>query len=187
MNTGHELGCSWFERVSSMIDNELDAAQAPMVRAHAEGCPHCLPLLLRSTYDSPRSTSRELATFPFKQTRVFRIVTVMAGIAIIVGSFPAFIRGNTSGDALHDLRHLSIWQVAIGAAVATAGITTRFSRLILVMAGVFLLLTGAAVVYDLVTHHSGPWADLTHVFEVGAALLLIRFALPFTKSARFAS
>jgi hypothetical protein len=103
-------------------------------------------------------------------------------VAIVVGSFPGFVRGNTSGDAFHDLRHLSIWQVAIGVAVASAGITTRFSRLILVMVAVFLLLTGVAVVYDLVTDHRGPWADPTHVIEVVAALVLARLAYPYTRT-----
>lgn len=187
MNTDHDHVCSWFERVSSMIDGELDAAQVPMVRIHADGCPRCSPMLRGFTNESTRPTTRALDPLPFERSRAFRLVAIVAGIAIVVGSFPGFIRGNTSGDALHDLRHLSIWQVAIGVAVATAGITTRFSRLILVMAGVFLVLTGVAVIYDLATGHRGPWADPTHVFEVVAAFVLARFALPYSRTHRLRS
>lgn len=183
MNGDSTITCPWSERVSSMIDGELDGAQIPLVRAHSETCVVCSRLMPGAVESvGPDSITDRLAPLPFQHSRAFRIASVVVGLVIVVGSIPGFVRGNTSGDALHDLRHLSIWQVAIGVAVASAGITSRFSRLILVMAGTFLALTAVATVYDLVTGHRGPWTDPTHVVEVIAALLLARFALPLTRT-----
>lgn len=183
MSGDSTMVCPWSERVSSMIDGELDGAQIPLVRAHSETCVVCCRLM-SGVVEGVRQSSAvdRLAPLPFDRSRPFRVATVVVGLAIVVASIPGFVRGNTSGDALHDLRHLSIWQVAIGVAVASAGITSRFSRLILVMVGTFLVLTAVATVYDLVTGHRGPWTDPTHVVEVVAALLLARFASPLART-----
>ena len=183
MNLETKDECPWWERVSSMIDGELDDAQIPLVQAHSETCVMCSRLVPGVVEGARRSSVVDrLAPLPFERSRSFRVAAVVVGLAIVVGSVPGFVRGNTSGDALHDLRHLSIWQVAVGVAVASAGVTTRFSRLILVLVGTFLLLTAVATVYDLVTGHRGPWTDPTHVVEVVAALILARFALPLTRT-----
>jgi len=181
MTANEDPACSWFERVSAMIDGELEESQAPMVRLHASLCEKCAPLLGARITAIPRLGSTEFPAPPFQPSLPFRIVAVIAGVAIVVGSIPGFIRGNTNGDALHDLRHLSIWQVAIGVAVTTVGLTIRFSRLILVMVGVFLVLTGIAVIYDLATGHRGPWTDWSHVVEVVAALVLAQCARPYAR------
>lgn len=181
MNADSAITCPWWERVSSMIDGELDDAQVPLVRTHVGSCDVCSRLSGGATRVAPAAPVVDrFAPLSFERSRAFRIATIVVGLAIVVGSIPGFVRGNTSGDALHDLRHLSIWQVAVGVSVASAGITTRFSRLILVLVGTFLVLTAVATVYDLVTGHRGPWTDPTHVVEVVAALMLARFALPLS-------
>jgi len=110
-----------------------------------------------------------------------RCALAIAGAAILVASAPDVVRGSTVGESLHDLRHLAIWQAAIGVAVVSAAATFRLSRLVLVLAGTFLALTAAAGLYDAVTGHSGPWSDPTHVLEVVAALLLLCLAWPYVR------
>jgi hypothetical protein len=110
-----------------------------------------------------------------------RIGLAAAGTALVVASTPDVVRGSTVGASLHDLRHLAIWQAAIGVAVVAAAATLRLSRLVLVLAGTFVVLTAAAGAYDVVTGHPGPWSDPTHVLEVVAALLLLCLAWPYVR------
>ena len=119
---------------------------------------------------------------PLERSSSLRILAIIVGLLIVFGSAPGFVRGSTNGDALHDLRHLSIWQVAVGLAVLSTGFTVRFSRILLVLVGAFLVLTGTAAVYDAFTGHRGPWTNPTHMVEVIAALILLRFSLPLARS-----
>jgi hypothetical protein len=128
---------------------------------------------------SPRTDF--LPLIPQKPSLFLRVLLLIVGVFILVNSAPSFIRGNTSGDALHDLRHLAIWQAAIGVAVISSVITFRISRILTVMLGTFLALTAIATVYDIATGHQGPWTDYMHVLEVLAVLLVLKLIWPQIK------
>lgn len=174
--------CAWLERVSAMIDGELDASELPLIRAHARACDVCSRLDAGTSRTNRTSAAIDRAVpIPFERSTGLRVLAIGVGLLIVLASFPGFVRGSTNGDALHDLRHLSIWQVAVGLAVLSTGFTSRFSRVLLVLVAAFLVLTGAAGVYDAFTGHRGPWTDPTHMVEVVAALILLRFSLPLTR------
>lgn len=178
--------CPWADRVSAHIDGELPADQVGMLKAHLKNCSLCRSLVDHETQFSAthRSAVDDLSppialNFPIRATARNRIMLGIAGVFILIGSLPDFGRGNTGGNTLHDLRHLAMWQVAIGVAVVTAAITFRLSRLLTAMLLTFLVLTVVATIYDLVTGHRGPWADPLHVVEVAAVLVVLHLVLPY--------
>jgi len=174
--------CRWEERVSALLDGELPADEELLVRRHAVGCEPCNALGLVSI-GQPQEVPGDrldsiLRVLPERLPMPIRIALAVVGSVLILGSLPEFVRGSTMGDTLHDLRHLAIWQVAIGAATFTAAVTMRLSRLVAVMVLMFLALTLVAGVYDLATGHRGPWTDPTHVVETVAVVLVLRLAWP---------
>lgn len=182
MNDAPFPDCPWTDRVSAMLDDEIHGAEHEMVRAHAAGCTVCSAVISAPSPQAERPghdrVSEILSAIPERLSPSVRLSLVIAGMAILGASTPDFVRGNTMGDALHDLRHLAIWQVSVGVAVLSAAVTFRLSRLVTVMLTTFLGLTGAAAAYDAVTGHRGPWTDLTHVVEVVAVLLVLRLVWP---------
>lgn len=187
MNSQEETLCPWWERVSALIDGELPDMQQEMVLSHTQSCANCAALLNqhRRFETSPGAnaaiTSRSSMTIPQRNTPQLRALSAIIGVLIILGSAPGFIRGNTDGNSFHDLRHLSIWQFAIGVSTLSAAISFRISRLLTVMISTFLLLTAIATVYDLLTGHRGPWTDPLHLVEIAAALALMRLIYPHLK------
>ena len=175
--------------MSALIDGELPDDQIDLVRAHAAHCAICSML---GALDAPRTAPEpggdesRLATLfqgmPAELSVPWRLSLAIVGVLILVGSLPDFVRGNSSGDALHDLRHLAIWQVSIGLAALAASVTFRLSRLFAVMVSSFLGLTAVATVYDVVTGHRGPWTDPVHIVEVAAVLLLLRAGWPLLRT-----
>jgi hypothetical protein len=131
---------------------------------------------------APASSSNPRSDFlhliPQKPSLFLRVLLLIVGVFILVNSAPSYVRGNTSGDALHDLRHLAIWQAAIGVAVIASAISFRISRILTVMLGTFLALTATASVYDIATGHRGPWTDYMHVLEVLAVILVLKLIWP---------
>ena len=190
MDSQEEVLCPWWERVSALIDGELPDAQREMVLSHSHSCTTCATLLNQQsefeTSPSPNAavTSRLLMTFPQRNTPQLRALLAIIGVLIILGSVPGFIRGNTAGNSFHDLRHLSIWQFAIGVGTLSAAISFRISRLLTVVISTFLLLTAVATVYDLVTGHRGPWTDPLHLVEIAAAVALMRLTYPHLRLLR---
>lgn len=180
MTTGQDRGCPWTERVSAWIDGELPATETNMVATHAGTCPTCRAMGAADPRPAgPRSTTPSLGVvLPDRVPPWVRIGLGIVGAAIVVGALPDFIRGNTEGDALHDLRHLAMWQAAAGLAVMVGAVSFLFSRMLAVMLGVFLALTVVASIYDLVTGHRGPWTDPVHIVEVAAGVLVLRIAWP---------
>ena len=176
--------CPWTLRVSAYVDGELSEPELPLVVKHLNSCQTCSELLASDALITQghgltiKSPSTTVPTPTSQLPLLLRVALVVVGTVILVGSGPNFIKGNTSGDALHDLRHLAIWQVAVGLAVISAAITFRLSRILAVAVGTFLSLTCVAVIYDLLTGHRGPWTDPVHVVEVLAVLLLIAVAWP---------
>ena len=186
MDQDHNKTCSWSERVSALMDDELPMDQSELVLAHIRSCPHCATLVEQEDEFEgaiPRTVSvaRDLSLGMNFGAPSFgiRIIAGFVGAIIVLVSTPRFIQGSTGGDVLHDLRHLSIWQLAIGFAVLTTAFTRRVSRLLVVLVVSFLLLTGIAAVYDLLTGHSGPWTDPMHLVEVVAVLAVLRMISPF--------
>lgn len=183
INEGN-LSCPWLERVSALLDDELPIAEQEMVALHAQSCVTCAPVVnQRDQLNEPaRPLSaiqpRSIITFPQRNTPLLRVLLALVGIAIIIGSVPGFIRGNTVGNSLHDLRHLSIWQVALGMGAVSASISFRLSRLLTVIVATFLVLTALATVYDLLTGHRGPWTDPLHLVEIAAVLAIMRLVYP---------
>ena len=181
--------CVWTERVSALLDGELPDDQVDLVRAHAAHCAICSML---EVLDAPRTApepggdeSRMATLFqaiPAELSAPWRLSLAIVGVLILAGSLPDFVRGNSSGDALHDLRHLAIWQVSIGLAALAASVTFRLSRLFAVMVSSFLGLTAVATVYDIATGHRGPWTDPVHIVEVAAVLLLLRAGWPLLRT-----
>lgn len=174
-------GCPWLDRVSAHLDGELSEIESQMVGTHLRSCPTCRSLLSLSSAEGllPQRTPRtETVSFPHQRSPVVRVALAIVGALILAGSTPDFVRGNTMGDALHDLRHLAMWQVSIGVAFMVSAVTFRMSRLITTMLMSFLALTGGAVVYDVVTGHRGPWTDTTHIVEVVAVVLVMRLVWP---------
>ena len=177
--------CAWQERVSAFLDNELSANEKPMVQAHLKSCASCQALTsipdskdVRGVTSSATISNTFLNLIPERPSPLIRIALLLVGVFIVVNSAPEFIRGNTRGDALHDLRHLAIWQVAIGLAVVTSAFTFRISRVLTVILATFLSLTAVATLYDLVTGHRGPWTDEMHIFEAFAVVLILRLIWP---------
>lgn len=182
--------CPWSERVSALIDGELPAEQEIMARTHVKSCATCAALIRTDgdflTDPAPPITDRLASRLQNLPTRVHfhhRALLATVGILLLAGSIPDFGRGNSRGDAFHDLRHLAIWQVAIGVAVLSAAMTFRISRLITVMMVTFLALTVFATGYDLITGHRGPWADPLHVVEVIAGVAILRLVWPYRRLA----
>ena len=180
--------CSWSTRVSSLLDGELPDAEQELVRTHARTCSSCTTLIEMNEElpnEASASTSSSQSDFlhliPQRPSRLLRVLLLIVGGCIFANSAPSFVRGNTSGDALHDLRHLAIWQAAIGVAVISSAISFRISRTLTVMLGTFLTLTTIATVYDIATGHRGPWTDYMHVLEVLAVLLVLKLIWPQIK------
>lgn len=188
MNDDASQVCPWTERVSALIDGELSADQVDMARVHIRSCDSCAALA-RTDGDFRSEPivavadrlAHRLQSFPTRVRAHHRILLAVVGALLLIGSIPDFGRGNSRGDAFHDLRHLAIWQVAVGVAVVSAAITFRISRLITVMMVTFLALTVFATAYDLVTGHRGPWADPLHVVEVVAVVAILRIVAPFRR------
>lgn len=182
-----EAPCGWAGRVSALIDGELPVDERSLVARHARGCPSCTALsttdfVVGGEYPTAAAAAiAPLVGLPPRIRAIVRCALAVAGAAILVASTPDVVRGSTVGASLHDLRHLAIWQAAIGVAVISAAATFRLSRLVLVLACTFLALTAAAGAYDAVTGHPGPWSDPTHVLEVVAALLLLFLAWPYVR------
>lgn len=154
-----------------------------MVRAHVQTCGSCAPLLELDqggafTRPGTSFSSSPGLTFPRRDTPQVRALLAIVGTLIILGSMPGFIRGNTSGDSFHELRHLSMWQVSIGVGVLSAAISFRISRLLMAIIATFLALSLAATIYDLSTGHRGPWTDPLHIVEIAAVLAMTRLVLP---------
>jgi hypothetical protein len=188
MNEDVSKMCPWTERVSALIDGELSADQVDMARVHIRSCESCAALARTDGDFLPKPVvaiadrlTHHLQGFPARVRIHHRILLAVVGVLLLIGSIPDFGRGNSRGVAFHDLRHLAIWQVAIGVAVVSAAITFRISRLITVMMLTFLALTVFATVYDLVTGHRGPWADPLHVVEVVAVVAILRIVAPFRR------
>jgi len=194
MSPGGDGGCEWGDRVSAMIDGELPELQRELVASHIRTCERCRDLVrgddalvAASRSDVQARLNDLLAVLPTRTSRRGRVVLALVGLVILVGSAPDFVRGNASGNSLHDLRHLAIWQASIGVGVMTAAVTFRLSRLITIILGTFLLLTSVAGTYDVVTGHRGPWTDPLHIVEILAVLLLLRLVWPqfrFTRPSR---
>lgn len=186
MDQNHSKACLWGERVSALIDNELPKDQNELVLAHLRSCTRCA-LLVEQSHELEGALPRTVSLSSDVSLGVnfgtpsigLRIFSGCLGAVIVLASMPRFIQGSTGGYVLHDLRHLSIWQLAIGFGVLTAVFTTRVSRLLAVFIVTFLLLTGVAALYDLLTGHSGPWADPMHLVEVVAVLAILRLISPF--------
>jgi peptidoglycan/LPS O-acetylase OafA/YrhL len=184
VDSQEEILCPWWERVSALIDSELPYAQQEMVLSHTQSCTTCAVLLnQQSQFETSPSPNAAIATrlsmtFPQRNTPQLRALLAIIGVLIILGSVPGFIRGNTDGNSFHDLRHLSIWQFAIGVGTLSAAISFRISRLLTVVISTFLLLTAVATVYDLLTGHRGPWTDSLHLVEIAAALAILRMVYP---------
>jgi hypothetical protein len=186
MDQNHNKACSWSERVSALIDDELPKDQSELVLAHIRSCSGCASLVeqlgeFEGAIPRTASVARDVSlgmNFGAPSFGV-RIIAGFVGAIIVLVSTPRFIQGSRGGDVLHDLRHLSIWQLAIGFAVLTTAFTRRVSRLLVVLVISFLLLTGIAAVYDLLTGHNGPWTDPMHLVEVVAVLAVLRMISPF--------
>jgi len=182
--------CPWLERVSAFLDGELPFAEQEMVATHAQSCTVCNSVLNQSdVFNGPSrlmgvAQPRPFLEFPQRNTPLLRAILAIIGTVIIMGSVPGFIRGSTNGNSVHDLRHLSIWQVAIGAGVISASISFRISRLLTVIIAAFLLLTTIATVYDLLTGHRGPWTDPLHLVEIAGVLAIMRLIYPHLHLAR---
>lgn len=178
--------CTWSERVSALIDGELPNDQNEFVLAHVRSCAHCELLVeelrevekVNSNAGSPSSDAALRVNFGAPSIGL-RMLAGIVGAIIVLVSMLRFIHGSTGGDVLHDLRHLSIWQLAIGSAVLTTAFTRRVSRLLVVLIISFLLFTAIAVLYDLLTGHNGPWTDPMHLVEVVAVLAVLRLISPF--------
>lgn len=176
--------CPWLERVSALLDGELPQSEREMVSSHAQLCVSCKSLLshdtpLKNELPSGHSEGpRTRFVTPIRHSPQLRVLLAIVGVAIILGSMPEFIRGNADGNNLHDLRHLAMWQAAIGCGTLSAAISFRLSYLLTVVTSTFLVLTTVATVYDLVTGHRGPWTDPMHLVEIAAVLGIMRIIYP---------
>ena len=186
MNNDPSNQCAWTERVSALIDGELPGLEMEMAETHLSGCARCGSLFASSavtgrpasTDTTPDKVSAILTVIPDRLPPSVRAALVVGGGMLLAGSAPDFVRGNTGGDLLHDLRHLAIWQTAVGVTAVAAAFTFRLSRLLAVMFATFLSLTIVAALYDLLTGHRGPWTDPLHIIEVVTVVLLLRLAWP---------
>lgn len=189
----HELDppCPWLERVSALLDDELPPSQREMVSLHARSCGTCSWLLshnakLQDEFPSRKSESPHTGfVIPVRHSPQLRVLLAIVGVSIVLGSMPEFIRGNADGNSFHDLRHLAIWQAAIGCGTITAAISFRLSHLLTVMISTFLLLTTVATVYDLITGHRGPWTDPMHLVEITAVIGIMRLTYPRLRLMKF--
>ena len=91
----------------------------------------------------------------------------LLGIAVM-----NFVNGSVNDEAMHDLRHLGIWQASLGISVVVLSFWFRLSLFIVSTTTSFSVLTTTATVFDLVMGHRGPWADATHVIEACVVVLL---------------
>ena len=176
--------CPWALRVSALLDHELPQPEEQMVLLHARSCSACSVLILNEPHIA---TDQQIATYPtlnlalsvpVRMTPLLRGILALVGLLIVIGSASGFVRGNTSGDVLHDLRHLSIWQASIGVAMLSAAISFRISRLLAVMMVTLIALTLVSTVYDIVTGHKGPWTDPLHLIETVAVVVILWLIFP---------
>jgi hypothetical protein len=89
-----------------------------------------------------------------------------------------FVNGSVNDEAMHDLRHLGIWQASLGISVVVLSFWFRLSLFIVSTTTSFIVLTTVATVFDLVMGHRGPWADATHVIEACVVVLLLILSWP---------
>lgn len=178
--------CVWYERVSAFLDGELPPQEHELVLTHIDRCNTCAELRRTDVAvesQSPRDrVDTILRALPESLPLRVRVALFAVGALLVALSVPDFIRGSTQGDSLHDLRHLAIWQAAVGTAAIAAAFTLRLSWLVTTIAVTFLMFTGIAAVYDFATGHSGPWTDPIHVIEIVAVALLLRLAKPHLPS-----
>lgn len=162
-----------------MLDGELPAAQIEMVRRHVASCRICDAL---ARNDAGMTEARK-QPFAFNSSFLapslrLRGAAALLGSLIILMSFPDFVRGSALGVTFHDLRHLAIWQTAVGITILAGAVTFRLSRLLVILVGSFLVMTLAAVVYDVITGHQGPWTDPAHIAEVLAVIVFLTMLSP---------
>ncbi len=177
--------CTWELRTSLLLDGELPHAEEELVRRHMASCRVCSGLAAADSTVAGNPSGGRADRTVFSMTPGvlrpsvrLRIVAALLGSMIIALSFPDFVRGSTLGVTFHDLRHLAIWQTAVGITILAGAVTFRLSRLVVILVGSFLLMTLAAVVYDVVTGHRGPWTDPAHIAEVMAVMVLLAMISP---------
>ncbi len=173
--------CAWTDRVSALIDGELPEEQRDLVAAHRAGCASCSALSRVDDFVSPASRTPAadgaVGRIDHVMTRrSSRVVLAVLGLALVAGSVSDLVRGSTLGDALHEARHLAMWQAAFGVAAVVSSRSFRFSRFVTAMTVTFCTLTLAATVYDAATGHNGPWTDPIHLIEIAIVAVCWRLA-----------
>jgi hypothetical protein len=178
--------CPWFLRVSALADGELSNDEAELVRAHALSCDTCKRVsdfheLGVKTPGEEKLRSQRDTVFMVVRPLPMRILLGIFGFSLVVFGVFNFVRGSDSGEGLHNLRHLGIWQGSLGVSVVLLSVFFRLSLFITATAVSFLVLTTVAFIVDLILGHSGPWTDYTHIVEVLAVVFLLVLTKPRAK------
>jgi hypothetical protein len=186
--------CVWWEQVSASADGELPEPERAAADAHAATCANCSTALrataaLRpaphpaaaiessgaSVFDPQRLTGGERRWLGGRWARRLLIV---AAIIIVLEAVPAYIRGEGLSAESHAARHLAAWQIGFGVGLLVAAWVSRMSHAMLALAATFAALTVGATTIDLISGHSGPWAESVHLVELIGVFLLWRLTPP---------
>jgi len=177
--------CPWLARVSALCDNELPADQILMVRTHVNTCRQCAQFAdvfaPEEHISSSMGANVKTHAFYVEQSLSVRVLLGIFGCVLLGIAVMNFVNGSVDDAAMHDVRHLGIWQASLGTAVVALSVSFRFSLFVASLATAFFSLTFAATIFDIVKGHSGPWADFTHLVELLVLLLLMFLALPKLK------
>lgn len=174
--------CSWLDRTSALIDGELPRDEQELVRTHAKSCQVCgqfIELNKMGIVTDPSQTNigRQIGV-NLHRSVAGRVVLAIAGVVLTCFAIAGFLKGNGDAAGLHDIRHLSIWQVSLGMSVIALSLSFRLSLFLTSMTASFLALTGVATLFDLLHGHRGPWTDITHLVEVFALIILLVLTRP---------
>ena len=178
-----DLDCPWLERVSASLDGEIPEVELEMVRVHAASCIGCRRLIhaaqvLGASHEVGRKSVVRSEAILVERSVLLRTFLGIFGALLLILAISNFLRGSSSHDDLHDVRHLAVWQASLGASVVILSLSFRLSLFVVATTTSFLVFTSVASVVDLVMGHRGPWADVTHLVEAGVVVLMLLITKP---------
>lgn len=173
----------WKQYVDTASDEHTSPARSAAIE-HTHLCSYCGPR--KAALDTPiiptplaieKLAPREKRWLRARWTRWF---LAASALFIIIEAIPGYAAGDGHGlsSQAHAARHLATWQIGFGAGLLVAAIMSRLTHAMLALAVTFGALTVVATAIDILSGHSGPWAESVHLIELAGVFLLWQLAPP---------